>query len=118
MGHRCLTAARARSTFIFREPKMGHAEYASKSLAVLMKLAAMLRIVPAMQFVLDKLAALLRGKGSDELLADEFLDEASCITRSAVVQHAAVLQPIQRARDCSAENERARQRTANSPTLA
>ena len=69
---------------------MGHAEYASKSLAVLMKLAAMLRIVPAMQFVLDKLAALLRGKGSDE---HEFLDEASCITRSAVVQRAAVLQP-------------------------
>ena len=93
MGHRCLTVARARSTFIFREPKMGHAEYASKSLAVLMKLAAMLRIVPAMQFVVDKLAALLRGKGSDELLADEFLDEASCITKSAVVQHAGVLRP-------------------------
>ena len=92
-GRRCLTAARVRSTFISREPKMGHAEYASKSLAVLMKLAAMLRIVPAMQFVLDKLAALLRGKGSDELLADEFLDEASCITRSAVVQRAVVLQP-------------------------
>ena len=72
---------------------MGHAEYASKSLAVLMKWAAMLRIVPAMQFVVDKLAALLRGKGSDELLADEFLDEASRITRSAVVQLAAVLQP-------------------------
>jgi len=93
MGHRCLTVARARSTFIFREPKMGHAEYASKSLAVLMKLAAMLRIVRAMQFVLDKLAALLRGKRSDELLADEFLDEASCLTRSAVVQRAPVLQP-------------------------
>ena len=71
---------------------MGHAEYPSKSLAVLMKLAAMLRIVSAMQFVLDKLAALLRGRGSDELLADEFLDEASRITRSAVVQHTAVLQ--------------------------
>jgi hypothetical protein len=71
---------------------MGHAEYASKSLAVLMKLAAMLRIVPAMQFVLDKLAALLRGKGSDELLADEFLDETSCITKSAV-QHAGFLRP-------------------------
>ena len=66
---------------------MGHAEYASKSLAVLMKLAAMLRIVPAMQFVLE-LAALLRGKGNDKLLADDFLDEASCITRSAVDQHA------------------------------
>jgi hypothetical protein len=49
-----------------------------------MKLAAMLRIVRAMQFVLDKLAALLRGRGSDELLADEFLDEASRITRSAL----------------------------------
>ena len=61
-------------------------------LAVLTKLAAMLRIVPAMQFVLDKLAALLRGNGSDELPTDECLDEASCITRSAVVQHAAVLQ--------------------------
>jgi len=72
---------------------MSHAEYASKSLAVLMKLAAMLRIVSAIQFLLDKLAALLRGKRSDELLADEFLDEASCITRSAVVQRAAVLQP-------------------------
>ena len=57
-----------------------------------MKLAAMLRIVPAMQFVVDKLAALLRGKGSDEMRANEFLGEASCITRSAVVQHAAVLQ--------------------------
>ena len=56
-----------------------------------MKLAAMLRIVPAMQFVLDKLAALLRGKGNDKLLADDFLDEASCITGSAVAQHAAVL---------------------------
>ena len=72
---------------------MSHAEYASKSLAVLMKLAAMLRIVSAIQFLLDKLAALLRSKGSDELTADGFLDEASCITRSAGVQHPAVLQP-------------------------
>jgi len=58
-----------------------------------MKLAAMLRIVSAIQFLLDKLAALLRSKGSDELPADGFLDEASCITRSASVQHPAVLQP-------------------------
>ena len=81
-----------RSTFISREPKNGTLS-TPKSLAVLMKLAAMLRIVSAMQLVLGKLAALLRGKGSDELLADEFLDEASRITRSAVVQHTAVLQP-------------------------
>jgi hypothetical protein len=58
-----------------------------------MKLALMLRIVSAMRFVLDKIATLLRGKESDELLADEFIDEASCITRSAVVQHAGVLRP-------------------------
>jgi hypothetical protein len=56
-----------------------------------MKLAVMRRIVSAMRFVLDKLATLLRGKGSDELLADKLLDEVSCITRSAVVQHAGVL---------------------------
>ena len=66
---------------------MSHAGNASKSIAVLMKLAAMLRIVRAVQFIFDKLAALLRGKGSDEMRANEFLGEASCITRSAVDQH-------------------------------
>ena len=54
----------------------------------MMKLAAMLRIVRAVQFIFDKLAALLRGKGSDEMRANEFLGEASCITRSPVDQHA------------------------------
>ena len=43
----------------------------------MMKLAAMLRIVRAVQFIFDKLAALLRGKGSDEMRANEFLGEAS-----------------------------------------
>ena len=67
---------------------MSHAENASKSIAVLMKLAAMLRIVRAVQFIFDKVAALLRGKGNDKMRASEFLGEASCITRSAVDQHA------------------------------
>jgi hypothetical protein len=67
---------------------MSHAEYASKSLAVSRELAAMLRIVRAVQFIFDKLAALLRGKASDEMRASEFLGEASRITRSAVDQHA------------------------------
>ena len=58
-----------------------------------MKLAAMLHIVRAVQFIFDKLAALLRGKGSDEMRGNEFLGEASCTTGSPVVQHAAVLQP-------------------------
>ena len=51
-------------------------------------MAAMLRIVRAVPFIFDKLAALLRGKGSDEMRANEFLGEASCVTRSAVDQHA------------------------------
>ena len=62
-------------------------------LAVLTKLAAMLRIVPAAQFVFDKFAALLRSKESGEPLASEFLGEASGVTRSTVDQDAAVLQP-------------------------
>jgi hypothetical protein len=52
-------------------------------LAVLTKLVAMLRSVPAVQFVFAKFEAPLRNKGSGEPLASEFLGEAS----------AAVLQP-------------------------
>jgi hypothetical protein len=63
-------------------------------LAVLTKLAAMLRIVPAVQLVFAKFAkfaALMRSKESGEPLASEFLGEASGVTRSTVDQHAAVL---------------------------
>jgi hypothetical protein len=62
-------------------------------LAVLTKLAAMLRIVPAVQLVFAKFAALMRSKESGEPLASEFLGEASGVTRSTVDQHAAVLLP-------------------------
>ena len=53
-------------------------------LAVLTKLAAMLRNVPAVQFVFAKFAALLRNKESGA---------APGVIRSTVDQHAAVLQP-------------------------
>jgi hypothetical protein len=53
-------------------------------LAVLTKLAAMLRNVPAVQFVFAKFVALLRNNESGE---------ASGVIRSTVDQHAAVLQP-------------------------
>ena len=62
-------------------------------LAVLTKLAAMLRIVPAVQLVFAKFAALLRNEESGEPLASEFLGEASGVTRSTVDEHAAVLKP-------------------------
>ena len=62
-------------------------------LAVLTKLAAMLRIVPAVQLVFAKFAAPLRSKESGEPLASEFLGEASGVTINTVDQHAAVLQP-------------------------
>src|SRR5450755_39555 len=52
--------------------------------AVLTKLAAMLRNVPAVQFVFAKFAALLRNNESGE---------ASGVIRSTVDQHATVLQP-------------------------
>jgi hypothetical protein len=54
-------------------------------LAVLTKLAAMLRNVPAVQFVFAKFAALLRNNERGE---------ASGVFRSTVDQHAAVLQPF------------------------
>jgi hypothetical protein len=71
------------------ESSMSHAEYTSKPLAVLTKLAAMLRNLPAVQFVSAKFAALLRSKESGEPVISEFLDGA----RSTVDQPAAVLKP-------------------------
>src|ERR1700691_3738230 len=62
-------------------------------LAVLTKLAAMLRIVPAVQLAFAKFAALLRSKESGEPLGSELLGEAPGVTRSTVDQDAAVLQP-------------------------
>jgi hypothetical protein len=62
-------------------------------LAVLTKLAAMLRIVPAVQLAFAKFVTLLRSKESVEPLASEFLSEASDVRRSTVDQHTAVLQP-------------------------
>ena len=71
---------------------MSDAEYASKPLAVLTKLAAMLRNVPAVQFVAAMLAALLRGaKGSPKPLISEVVGEAPGITRNTVDQPTAVL---------------------------
>src|SRR6267154_6874328 len=62
-------------------------------LAVLTKLAAMLRSVPAMRLVFAKFEALLRNKESCEPLASEVLGEASGVTINTVDQHAPVLQP-------------------------
>jgi hypothetical protein len=50
------------------------AEYASKPLAVFTKLAAMLRIVPAVRLVFAKFAALLRSKESGAPVISELLD--------------------------------------------
>jgi hypothetical protein len=62
-------------------------------LAVLTKLAAMLRIVLAVQLAFAKFVALLRSKESVKPLASEFLREVSDVPRSTVDQHTAVLQP-------------------------
>ena len=62
-------------------------------LAVLTKLVAMLRSVPAVRLVFAKFEALLRNKESGEPLASEFLGEASGVTINTVDRHAAVSQP-------------------------
>jgi hypothetical protein len=63
-------------------------------LPALTKLADMLRNIPAAALVFAIFAALLRSnKGRGEPPAGEFLDEAPGVTRSAVDQHAAVLEP-------------------------
>jgi len=41
-----------------------------------------------LKFIFAKLASLLRGEGSDEMRASEFIGEAPRITKSAVDQHA------------------------------
>ena len=58
-----------------------------------MKLAAMLRIVPAVQLAFAKFVALLRSKESVEPLASEFLSEASDVPRSTVDQPTAISVP-------------------------
>ena len=62
-------------------------------LAVLTKLAAMLRSVPAVRLVFAKFEALLRNEESGEPLGSEFLGEASGVTINTVDRHAAGLQP-------------------------
>jgi hypothetical protein len=93
-GQCYLTAARVRSICHIRESSMSHAEYASKPLALLTKLAAILRIVPALKFVFAKFAALLRSRESGEPLVSEFLGEAPGVTRPTVDQQTAVLRPF------------------------
>jgi hypothetical protein len=74
-------------------------------LAVLTKLAAMLRNVQAVQFVFAKFETLLRNNESGEPLASESLGEASGVTINTVDQYAAVFAAVQRPCDCSTGNE-------------
>ena len=61
-------------------------------LAVLTKLATMLRIVPAVQLVFAKFAALLRSdKGNDKPPISKFLGEAPGVASNTVDHHVAIL---------------------------
>jgi hypothetical protein len=63
-------------------------------LAVLTKLAAMLRIVTAVQLLFARLAALLRGnKGSGEPLISDFLGEAPAVNRNMADEDVDVSKP-------------------------
>jgi hypothetical protein len=63
---------------------MSQAEYASKRLPVLTRLAMALRQIPAFEFAFAKVRALLRGRTSTEpVIASEFLPQASDATNDA-----------------------------------
>src|SRR6201995_170447 len=77
-----------------RRPANASSLYASKPAAAFKKLAVMLRNVAAVRWVFVKFAALLRGNGvRGEPLTSDFFDEAPGVTRNAVDEHAAVLEP-------------------------
>ena len=70
---------------------MSRVEYASKPVPVFAKLAVVLRNIPAMQFVLGKLAALLRrDKKRTDSLNTRFVDETLDSTESLDQQFAVV----------------------------
>jgi hypothetical protein len=73
---------------------MSHAEYASKPVAMLTKLAAVLRSIPAVRFLLARFAALGRSnKDSSKPLISDFVGEAPVVTRNTVDQRDTVLKP-------------------------
>jgi hypothetical protein len=80
------SAASAGHLFISRESSMSHAEHASKPLPVFTKLAALLRNIPAVQFVFAKFAAV----GAEPLIS-KFLGDAPGGTNNAVDQHLDIL---------------------------
>jgi hypothetical protein len=70
---------------------MSRVEYASKPVPVFAKLAGVLRNIPAMQFVLGKLAALLRrDKKRTDSLNTRFVDETLDSTESLDQQFAVI----------------------------
>jgi hypothetical protein len=89
-GH--LTAARVESSFVLSRVVMP-AEYVSKPSAILTKLATMLRIVPALQLVFGKFAALLRSKESGDRVISESVDRTRSVTSHTADQPAAILKP-------------------------
>jgi hypothetical protein len=74
---------------------MSLAEYASKPFPVFTKLAVRLRNLRAMQFVITKFAALLRGaRTSREPLDRKALDDARSVPRYCADQPVAILESI------------------------
>ena len=70
---------------------MSRVEFASKPVPVFAKLVVVLRNIPAMQFVLGKLAALLRkDKTRTDQLNTRFVDETPDITKSPGQQFAVI----------------------------
>jgi hypothetical protein len=73
---------------------MSQAEYFSKPPPLFVKLADLLRQFPAVQSILARIGALLRGtKGRGEPRVGDFPPEAPAVTESTVVEAVAVAEP-------------------------
>jgi hypothetical protein len=94
-----LRSASSKLYYVYREAGTDiaapiHTELPQMQLPAFTKLAVMLRNIPAVRLVFAIFAALLRSnKRRGEPPTSEFLDEAPDVTRNAVDQHAAVLEP-------------------------
>jgi hypothetical protein len=74
---------------------MSQAEYDSKPMPVLSRLAAMLRNIPSVQLVLARFARLLRGdKGGGESRVSRFADELRGVAGNIVDRPDVIVQPV------------------------
>lgn len=97
---------------------MSQAEYDSKPMPVLSRLAAMLRNIPSVQLVLARFARLLRGdKGGGKSRVSRFADELRGVAGNIVDRPDVIVQPVVNIAFAVPESDGRSERKANSQAL-